>query len=95
MLTYTIQLQANGIIKWQATIPAHVAGLVGDYHQGIPYAPSPREVLERLPYRYRKAFNRAIGWWRTGHSSRPLPLKCDLKGFNGKDLGTLFATPNF
>ena len=95
MLTYTIQLQSNGRILWQAIIPAWQAALCGDYYEGVPYAPSPREVLQRLPYRYRKAFDRAIGWWQTTPAGRPVPLRCDLKGLRGKTLGTLYATPNF
>jgi hypothetical protein len=96
MPTYNIQLNANGVVRFKAVVPAVEAGLVGDYHDHKPYQPDSRAVFERLPFKYRKAFKRALGWWQDNSmSGRSLPLKCDLVTLKGKPLGTLYATPNW
>ena len=95
-LSYTVQLNAHGVVRFKATVPAKEAGLVGDYHNGTPYQPLNSEVRQALPYAYRKAFDRAMKWWHVHTmSGRRMPLKCDLWTLRGKPMGTLFATPNW
>lgn len=96
-LTFNVQLNADGCIRWKAVVPAHEAGLVGDWFKGKPYQPKRDEVRDRLPYKYRKAFDRAMTWWQEqSMSGRYMPLKCDLYTLKGrKPMGSLFATPNW
>lgn len=95
-LTYSIQLNRDGVVKFQAIVPALESGIVGDYHNHKPYQPDSRAIFERLPWSYRKAFERALKWWReetySGHS---VPLMCELRSTKGESMGTLFATPNW
>mgnify|MGYP005821884279 CR=1 FL=1 len=96
MLTYTIHLNAHGGVRFKTTVPAKESGLVGDYHNGVPYQPDNSEVRLGLPYRYRKAFDRALKWWHeSSMSGRSLPLKCDLYTSKGAPMGTLYATPDW
>lgn len=96
MLQFNVQLNADGVVRFKAVVPAVEAGLVGDWFEGKPYQPDERAVFERLPYRYRKAFTRAMKWWQTeSMSGRSMPLKCELKTLRGKPMGSLFATPDW
>ena len=95
-LRFNVQLNAYGAVRVRAQAPAVEAGVVGDWYQGKPYQPDPVVVRATLPYRYRKAFDRALKWWQTDSmSGRAMPLKCDLVTLRGKPLGTLFATPDW
>jgi len=95
-LTYNVQLNANGVIRFRATVDAKEAGIVGDYLNGVPYQPDNAQVIAAIPYRYRKAFQRALKWWQTDSmSGRSLPLMCRLETLRGKPMGTLYATPNW
>lgn len=96
-LQYNVQLNAHGVIRFKATVPAREAGIVGDYHNGVPYQPDNDAVRKVLPYRYRKAFDRTLKWWQTeSMSGRSLPLKCELHtARDHKPMGTLFATPDW
>lgn len=96
MLTYSIQLNSGGVVRFKAQVPAVEAHIVGDYHNHKPYQPDTRAIHDRLPFKYRKALNRALGWWQEkSMSGRAMPLKCDLVTLRGKPLGTLYATPNW
>ena len=96
MLTYSIQLNRGGLARFQFTVPAKEAGIVGDYKDGKPYQPDFGTVFENLPTKYRKAFARAMTWWQhDGISGRNVPLMCVLYSAKGENMGTLFATPNW
>lgn len=95
-LTFSVQLNAHGVVVCKAQVKAVAAGLVGDWFEGKPYQPNTDDVAACLPYRYRKAFKRALKWWQTeSMSGRSMPLKCDLTTLRGKPMGTLFATPEW
>lgn len=95
-LTYSIQINADGIIRFKATVPATECGIVGDYYEGKPYQPDMDSVLNVLPYRYRKAFIRSMNWWQSNDmSGRNMPLMRNLHTVKGKPIGTIFATPNW
>jgi hypothetical protein len=92
--TYTVQLNAHGVIRFKTTCGAKPAGLVGDYRNGAPYQPDLNAAV--LPYRYRKAFERALKWWQAeSMSGQHMPLRCDLTTLRGQPMGTLFATPDW
>ena len=94
-LTFEIQLN-DGVVRWKAIVPALESGLVGCYSDGKPYEPNDEAILERLPFKYRKAFRRASKWWQeSDQSGRFMPLKCELTTLRGKPLGTLWATPDW
>ncbi len=60
MITFRI----NGAGFKGCTAPATEAGLVGFYDGGVPYHPNNEAVRAALPYRWRKAFDRAdSAWW--------------------------------
>jgi hypothetical protein len=95
-LTYTVQFNSGGIMRFKAEVPAKPVGIVGDYHNGTPYQPDTDDVRAALPHAYRRAFDRAALWWQQNSmSGRHMPLMRELYGVNGKPLGTLFATPNW
>jgi len=94
-LTYSLTFHQNGVIRLAVTVPAQRAYAIGDYHLGQAYEPPSALVKEALPFAYRKAFDRAVKWWREKGSSRVMPSKCDLVSLKGKPLGTLYATSNF
>jgi hypothetical protein len=96
-LTYTVQLNSDGVVRCKATVSAREAGLIGDYRRGVPYQPLESEVRAALPHRYRAAFDRALKWWqRADMSGRSLPLMCELhRASDHAPMGTLFATPDW
>lgn len=95
-LTYNLTINANGRTIFSCeSIPAVESGIVGDYFAGKPYQPSEAAVTAALPYRYRKAFARALKWWETSGSSRRVPLMCRLESTRGANMGTMLVTPNW
>jgi len=65
------------------------AGVVGFYVDGKPYRPNNQEVRAALPFRYRKAFDRAHGaWWFNGNAAHVA-----LRSARGAHLVTLYANP--
>lgn len=95
-LEYIITLHRDGAQIFRARVPAKQCGLVGDYHNGIPYQPDPELILLKLPHAYKKAFERSLGWWQSHFpGSRPVPLKCELTSTKGYGIGVLFATPDW
>ncbi|MGV1835244.1 hypothetical protein ACQZ6C_10820 [Rhizobium rhizogenes] len=95
-LTFNIQLNANGVIRFKCQAAAKEAGMVGVWFNGKPYQPDTKYVHDCLPFQYRKAFNRALKWWQTeSMSGRSMPLMCNLTSLRGKPMGTLYATPNW
>lgn len=95
-LTFNVQLNRHGGIVCKAEVPAHEAGIVGDWYEGKPYQPSRAEVRAAIPFQYRAAFDRSIGWWQESTmSGRLMPLKMDLLSLKRQPLGTLYATPNW
>lgn len=88
-LVFNIQLQRFGTMMDQFKVRAEPAGLVGVYHGGKPYVPKNSQVLRGLGYRYCRAFERSPIWWAFGLSD---VLRCDLVRFDGKPMGSLFAT---
>jgi hypothetical protein len=96
MLTFNIQLNADGVVVFRKTVAAKEAAIVGDWFEGKPYQPNEADVIAAIPYKYRKAFKRALGWWQQDSmSGRAIPLMCKLKTLKGESMGTLFATPNW
>ena len=93
--TYSLTFHQNGVKRFAVTVLAQPAYAIGDYHLGQAYEPPSALVREVLPFAYRKAFDRAVKWWREKGSSRVMPSKCYLVSLKGKPLGTLYATPNF
>ena len=94
MPSYCIQLQRNNAIIWNAIVPAIPAsGLIGDSRNGQLLTPSDKDILCRLPTRYRKAFTRAQKWWQEQNTWTP--LLCNLYSTKGSPMGTLFAIPQF
>lgn len=94
-LTFNITLQRHGEDVMTATVPAHEAGIVGDWYQGKPYQPKAEEVRAAIPFHYRPAFSRRMEWWETTDSGRKIPLKCELRNLKNQLIGTLYATPNW
>lgn len=95
-LSFNVQLNSHGVMRFKTIVPAVEAGIVGDWFNGKPYQPNTSDVESALPFHYRKAFRRALKWWQTDSmSGRLMPLKCDLVTLRGKPMGTLFATPNW
>lgn len=65
------------------------AGMIGCYRDGKPYRPNNEAVRAALPYRYRRAFDRAHGaWWFNGDSAHVA-----LRGYRGNYMVTLYANP--
>lgn len=94
--TFSVQLNAQGSIRWRAVVTAIETGICGDYYKGTPYQPSDKEIHDRLPTKYRKAFDRALKWCQENSmSGRNIPQKCDLTTLKGKPMGTLFVLPNW
>jgi hypothetical protein len=95
-LEYIVTLHREGQAVWRARVPAKQCGLVGDYHNGLPYQPDADALTKALPHSHKKAFERALGWWQTHFpGSRPVPLKCELTSTKGYGIGVLFATPDW
>ena len=95
-LTFTVQLNRDGVVRFKGTVSAQEMGIVGDWYKGRPYQPIAKEVRALIPYHYRKAFDRALKWGQTeSMSGRSMPLMCDLTALSGAPMGTLYATPNW
>lgn len=88
-MKFHIELQRYGTLMDKFTVAACECGVVGVYCDGKPYMPKNSQVLRGLGYRYRRAFERSPVWWSFGLSD---VLRCDLLRFDGKPMGSLFAT---
>ncbi|WP_316227726.1 hypothetical protein [Bradyrhizobium sp. SZCCHNR3015] len=83
MVTFRI----NGEGFKGCTVPGTEAGLVGCYDGGIPYRPNNEAVRAALPYRWRKAFDRAGGaWWFNGDSAHVC-----IRDGHGRNLTIIYA----
>jgi hypothetical protein len=93
MLTFTVRLIRNGVIRKQITVDAREAIVVGNYHNGIPYQPNTDQVIASMPRTYHKAIQRHVTWWASNSTS--LPLAMNLYTTDRKPMGTLFATADW
>ena len=66
-------------------------GLTGVYRDGVPYGPNLTEVRECLPYRFRKAFDRANGTWWFVSGEEEKASYTTLRDRRGKYLATIYA----
>ena len=67
-------------------VPAVEAGLVGDYVDGTPYAPCKESLVANMPFRFRKAMERATLWYRESTKQ----FCATLYGSRGAYLGTVY-----
>ncbi len=88
---FDIKLHRHGVIYDQFTVKARKAGLVGIYHDGAPYLPDDSQVLRGLPYRFRRAFDRAgPSWWADMGLSDV--VRCDLwRKADNAPMGSILA----
>jgi hypothetical protein len=72
-------------------VKAAERGLTGVYREGKPYGPDMSAVRECLPFRFRKAFDRAGGtwWFISGEEERASYVT--LRDRRGKYLATIYA----
>ena len=94
-LSYTVSLHVEGREVFTCKVPVREVGLIGDYHNGIPYQPDNAATEAALPYRYRKAFSRAIKWWHATTSTGHSVMTCEIHTLRGRSMGRLIATPNW
>ena len=74
-------------------VPAiDTGGMVGHYVDGKCLTPDGAAVRAALPYRYRKAFDRAGGRWRY-NKHPPAPGYLKLIGSRGQWLNNVYAIP--
>lgn len=79
----------NGVGFKGGNVPSKEAGIVGFYHDGKPYRPDSDAIRALLPFRWRKAFDRAgVFWW---NNSVPKQAYVVLRGRSGKYLTTIYA----
>ena len=52
----------------RVTVPAIKQGLYGVYFNGAPYVPCVATLIEKAPYRFKKAIERATGFWSSNVS---------------------------
>ncbi len=85
MVTFRI----NGVGFKGRAVPAVHAGLVGFYDAGIPYRPDNDAVRAALPYRWRKAFDRADSAWWFNEAGTTATAK--IHTARGRYLTTIYA----
>ena len=88
-MKYEIELHRHGCKIDSFVVAARPRGVVGNYHNGVPYGPDESQVLRGLPYRYRRAFERGTGFWCT-HLSDVQRADLNRKS-DGAAMGSLFA----
>ena len=93
MLTFTVRLIRNGVIRKTMKVDAREAIIVGNYYNGIPYQPNTDQVIANVPTQYHKAIQRHVRWWAP--SSPSMPLAMNLYSYDNKPMGTLFATADW
>lgn len=71
------------------TVPATPAVLVGWYDRGELWRPDPVAVRAALPYRWRKAFDRAGSFWYDNANKRAPYVV--LRDHRGRPMLTLYA----
>ena len=83
--------------KWIADVRSIEAMLVGYYDENsiprdensIPRAPDPQEVMNALPWCYRRAYATASNFWFCDNGN----ATCHLYGARHRYLGAIWATP--
>jgi hypothetical protein len=88
-MKYRIELHRHGVLIDSFTVSARERGIVGNWYNGKPYGPNESQVMQGLPYAYRKAFERGTGFWCTNLSD---VQRADMnRKRDGAAMGSLFA----
>lgn len=86
---FIVEFHTNGLLREKWTVAAYKAYAAGIWDGEWPYLPAHAQVIEGLPYQYRKAFERGALWWGTQACD---VVRCDLyRARDNAPIGTLFA----
>lgn len=91
---FEIELHRGGAIQWRGSCDAVPAACHGIYRilNGATHVllPDDDQLRDALPYRYRKAFDRAIHWWIDKNQYSDV-TRTDLTDCRGFPMGTIIA----
>ena len=91
---FEIELHRGGAIQWRGSCDAVPAACHGIYRilNGATHVllPDDAQLRDALPYRYRKAFDRAIHWWIDKNQYSDV-TRTDLRDCRGFPMGTIIA----
>jgi hypothetical protein len=88
---FRVELQRDGLLRWQSVQEARKAAVCGVWHDGQPWLPNDDGTVASLPYAYRKAFSRGPAMWWVKDDAAWYAYR-DLYSAKGKYMGTLIAT---
>jgi hypothetical protein len=89
-MKFHIELHSHGVKRDTLTVGASKAYTSGAWHDGWPWVPRHEHMAKGLPYRYRRAFERAPIWWSRNGDGCDV-LRCDLRRWDGAPMGSIFA----
>ena len=88
-MKYEIELHRFGVVTDKFVVSARKRGVIGNYHNGVPYGPDESQVIAGLPYMYRRAFERGSGFWCTHMIDIQ---RADMnRAKDGSAMGSIFA----
>ena len=92
--SFEIELNRWGVIQWRGNVNARPAALHGIYRllngRRVVLLPDDDQLRDALPYRYKKAFDRAIHWWVDKHVYNDCTFT-NLHDHTGHPMGTITA----
>lgn len=94
-MEFFVHLVREGETVWFGECDTERAALCGIYRvingKSECLLPDSETLRAALPYRYRKAFDRATLWWTQEYTD---VIRMDLRDYQGFPMGSLFAQLN-
>lgn len=91
-MKFHVELHRGGSIFDRFTVAARKAAVAGAWRGDWPYLPAIDQVMQGLPYRYRRAFERCGPLWWTQRDGLSDTVRCDLyRKRDGAPMGSIFA----